>query len=126
MAEATAFGGNMGLLLIQNSLVLNNILQANVYGGDHSVDLNIDWEGIPDRADLNDPQLEEIAAALAIQLKISLDQQAIMKSQFAALVEPYVKQGYLLVENGRILFSASLQNGELTVNGEETPLDQFF
>ena len=126
MAEATAFGGNMGLLLIQNSLVLNNILQANVYGGDHSVDLNIDWEGIPDRVDLNDPQLEEIAAALAIQLKISLDQQAIMKSQFAALVEPYVKQGYLLVENGRILFSASLQNGELTVNGEETPLDQFF
>ena len=116
----------MGLLLIQNSLVLNNILQANVYGGDHSVDLNIDWEGIPDRADLNDPQLEEIAAALAIQLKISLDQQAIMKSQFAALVEPYVKQGYLLVENGRILFSASLQNGALTVNGEETPLDQFF
>ena len=126
MAEATAFGGNMGLLLIQNSLVLNNILQANVYGGDNSVDLNIDWEGIPDRADLNDPQLEEIAAALAIQLKISLEQQAIMKSQFAALVEPYVKQGYLLVENGRILFSASLQNGELTVNGEETPLDQFF
>ena len=49
-----------------------------------------------------------------------------MSSQFAELVGPYMKQGYLLAENGRILFSASLQNGELTVNGEETPFDQFF
>ena len=126
MAEATALGGDMALLLVQNSLVLNNIVEANVYGGEHSVDLSIDWKGIPDRVDLNESQLEEIVVALAIQLKISLDQQAIMSSQFAELVGPYVKQGYLLVENGRILFSASLQNGKLTVNGEEAPLDQFF
>ena len=126
MAEATAFGGDMALLLVQNSMVLNNIIEANVYGGDHSIDLSIDWAGIPNRIDLNEPQFEEIAVALAIQLKISLDQQATMSSQFAELVGPYMKQGYLLAENGRILFSASLQNGELTVNGEETPFDQFF
>ncbi|GIT64059.1 MAG: hypothetical protein Ct9H300mP22_4590 [Gammaproteobacteria bacterium] len=39
----------MALLLVQNSMVLNNIIKTNVYGGDHWVDLSIDWAGIPDR-----------------------------------------------------------------------------
>ncbi len=126
MATAGQFGEDMAVLLIQNSLVLNNLVQANVYGGDHTVDIQIDWEGIPGRNNLDNPQFKEIANALAIRLEVTLDEAAIMGSQFAQLVDPYVQQGYLNVQNGQISLSAVLANGELTVNGEEVPLDQFF
>lgn len=126
LSDMNQFGEDMALSLIQNSLVLNNIVRANVFGGDHSLDLFIDWEGLPDRSNLDNPEPEEILNAVAINLDLSLDQAAIMGSQFAELVDPYVQQGYLTVDNGRIVLNASLTAGTLTVNGEEVPLEQFF
>ena len=126
MTTADQFGEDMALLFIQNSLVLNNLVQANVYGGDHSIDFRIDWEGLPDLTDLENPEFEELANALAILIEMSFDERAIMSSQFAEMVDPYVQEGYFVVENGRIMLSASLENGVLSVNGEEVPIDQFF
>ena len=63
---------------------------------------------------------------MTIILEISLDEQAIMSSQFSELVEAFVQQNFLRMENDRILLSGSLENGALNVNGEDIPIDQFF
>jgi uncharacterized protein YdgA (DUF945 family) len=49
-----------------------------------------------------------------------------MGSQFSELVEAFVQQNFLRMENDRILLSGSLENGALNVNGEDIPIDQFF
>jgi len=126
LEDMTQFSEDLALSLAQNSLVLNNIVRANVFDGDHSLDLLIDWEGLPDRTNLDNPDPEEILSAVAISLDLALDESAIMSSQFAELVDPYAQEGYFTVENGQITLSASLENSVLTVNGEEVPLDQFF
>lgn len=116
----------LGMIVLQNSLIFNNLIQANVYGGDHSIDLRINWAGLADINAIADLDIAEVINAMTINLVVSLDERAVMGSQFAELVDPYVQQGYLRIENGSILLNGTLENGELRVNGEEIPLDQFF
>lgn len=117
---------DLGLRFIQNSLVFNNLIEANAYDGDHSVDLRIDWDGLPQLDNLANLDFNEVAAALNIQLDVSMDHKALMRSPAAEFINPYIKQGYLILDNGRILIDATLSNSELVVNGEPIPLDQFF
>jgi uncharacterized protein YdgA (DUF945 family) len=116
----------LGMIVLQNSLVFNNLIQTNAYGGDHSIDLKINWAGLPDTNAAADLDIAEAINAMTINLEVALDERAVMSSQFAELVDPYVQQGYLRVENGSILLNGTLENGALSVNGEDIPLDQFF
>ena len=126
MMATSELGEQMGLLLIQNSLVHKNLLLTNIYGGDHSIDLNFNWEGIPDRNNFKNLDFEEIISALNIRLEITLDQQAIMSSQFADLIERYQQQGYVKIENGKLLLSAVIEDNTLIINEELVPIDQYF
>ncbi|MCH7816426.1 MAG: DUF945 family protein [Proteobacteria bacterium] len=119
-------GQEIGLLMIRNSLVLNNEVAANVYDGDHSIDLRIHWAGLPDLTDLARLDINEVIAALTISVEVSLDLAAIMRSPAAEFIDPYVQEGYIRLDNGRILVNGSLSDSELIVNGEAVPLDQFF
>lgn len=119
------YAEEMVTIAVQNSLVLNNLVEANAFDGDHSVNLRIDWRGLPGVTDLDNIEAMQILEVLSFALSVSLDEAAIMRSPLADMVDPYVQQGYLRIDNGRILMDASLSNAELTVNGETVALEQF-
>ncbi|MDP6652602.1 MAG: DUF945 family protein, partial [Gammaproteobacteria bacterium] len=96
------------------------------YDGEHSVDLQIDWRGLPQLNNIAELDMNESIAALTIDLEMSLDLAAILRSPAADIIDPYVQQGYVVLDNGRILLNAALRDGELMLNGEAVPLDQFF
>ncbi len=116
----------LALILVQNSLIFNNYLTATVYQGDHSLDVLTQWEGLPAVSDLNELTIEEIVTALNLQINMSLDMEAVLRSPFAELVDPYVQQGYIQLDNGRILMELTLADDEFIINGSSTSLDQFF
>ncbi len=115
----------MATVAAQNSLVFHTLAEANAFDGDHSIDLRIDWRGLPGVTDLDSIEPMQILEVLGFDLRVSLDEAAIMRSPLADMVDPYVQQGYLRIENGNILMDASLSDAELTVNGETVPLEQF-
>ena len=121
------YAEEIATLAIQNSLIFNNLVEANAFDGDHSIQLNIDWRGLPDVSitDLENIEPMEILEVLSFDITVSLDEAAIRQSPLADMVDPYVQQGYLRIENGRILMDASLADAELTVNGETVGLEQF-
>jgi uncharacterized protein YdgA (DUF945 family) len=116
----------LGMLIVQNSLILNNLILSNAFDGDHSVDLKINWAGLPNLKSAAELNMSDVINTMTMILEISLDEQAIMSSQFSELVEAFVQQNFLRMENDRILLSGSLENGALNVNGEDIPIDQFF
>jgi uncharacterized protein YdgA (DUF945 family) len=116
----------LALLLAQNGLVFNNQVAANIYDGDNQADIRIRWLGLPQLQSMEEIEISEVIAALEVEVNVSLDLEAIMRSPAAEMVDPYVQQGYISIDNGRLLLDVSLANSELTINGEVTPLDQFF
>jgi uncharacterized protein YdgA (DUF945 family) len=115
----------LALLLAQNGLVFNNQVAANIYDGDNQADIRIRWLGLPQLQSMEEIEISEVIAALEVEVNVSLDLEAIMRSPAAEMVDPYVQQGYVSIDNGRLLLDVSLANSELTINGEVTPLDQF-
>ena len=61
-----------------------------------------------------------------MQIDLSLDQEAILQSPAAAMVDPYLQQGYITVNNSRIGMDISLSDRQLVLNGAITPLEQIF
>ena len=125
-ADFTELGQELYFLAIQNPLELNNQIEANSYDGDHSVELRALWEGLSASNTAKELDINAAVAALNMTLDISLDQESILRSPLAGVIEPYVQQGYLTIANGRILIEANLQDSVLRVNGNELLLDQFF
>ncbi|MDP6096981.1 MAG: DUF945 family protein, partial [Gammaproteobacteria bacterium] len=119
-------GQELVLLLVQNNLVFKNLMEANLYGGDHRLDLEISWPGIPTLTNIAGLDINELVNALTVKLTLSLDERAAMQSPIADFVTAYVTEGLLLVDNGTVELLASLQDGNLIVNDENLPLDQFF
>jgi len=114
------------LITVKNALAFNNTLEANAYGGDHRANINIHWNGMPALNDVARMDINEALEALSFDLDISLDLEAVMSSPLAEMVDPYVQQGYVQLDNGRVLIRASLQDSVLTLNDEETAVGQFF
>lgn len=81
---------------------------------------------MPQLSSVDDLSIEAIIAALDLQLNLSLDFAAVMRSPLAELVDPYVQQGYLQLDNGRVLLELTISNSELVLNGNTTSLNQFF
>lgn len=115
------------LELIRNSLVFNNSIEANVYGGDHSIELLINWLGLglPKAGSTADLDFEQVISATEAELHMSLNLEAIARSPFAAMIDPYVQQGYITLDNGRVLLDITLADEQLVVNGDITPLGNF-
>ncbi len=124
--QINQLGQELLLTMIQNSLVFNNFIEANAFEGDHSVDLRIDWQGLPELDNVARLDINQALDALNISLEMSLDLAAVMRSPAAELVDNYVQEGYIVIDNGRILLSATLSDSELLVNGDSIPLDEFF
>ncbi len=125
-AEFSELGQELYLLVLQNPLEFNTKLDLRSYEGDHTAELRIKWAGLNTLSSATEMEVNAALAALDMTLEISLDLEAILRSPLAGVVDPYVQQGYLTIDNGRILVQASLRNSVLRVNGDELPLDQFF
>lgn len=117
--------GAAALLLLQNSLTLESALQANVFGGDHNIDLYLDWAGLPALTEIVRLDLYEAIAALTITLDLSLDLEAIMRSPLAEFVDPYVQEGYIQLVNGRIILQGRLENLTIQLNDQTLAVDEF-
>lgn len=115
----------LATIAIQNSLGLSYLVEANAFDGDHSINLGIDWRGMPGVTDLDAIEAMQILEVLSFDVTVSLDEAAIMRSPMAEMVDPYVQQGYLRIDSGRILMDMNLSDAELTVNGETIALEQF-
>lgn len=111
------------MLFLQNGMVLNNSLAANLYAGEHSIDLRIRWRGLPDLTELARLDINAVLAALDLTFDLALDLEAVMRSPLAELVDPYVQEGYLQLDNGRILMRAEIRDSELSINGQRQALD---
>lgn len=116
----------LSLLVINNPLVINNLVNANAYDGAHSAELKLRWDGLPALDNIAKLNLNEAIAAVDMSLDISLDFDSIMKSPAAEQVKSFVKQGFVVIENDKIIVKATLNNSQLILNGEDIPLDQFF
>ena len=115
----------LALLMAQNGLVFKNQVAANIYEGDNLADIKVRWAGLPQLQSMEEIEMSEVIAALEVEINVSLDMEAINRSPAAGMVDPYIQQGYISIDNGRLLLDISLANSELTINGEVTPLDQF-
>lgn len=125
-AELTELGQQLLLLTLQNPLEVNNLIELSSYGGEHSADLRAQWSGLEELDSVEEMDISAAIAALDVSLVISLDLEAMLRSPFAGVVDPYVQQGYFALDNGWVLVEASLKDSVLRVNGDELPLDQFF
>lgn len=114
------------IIAVQNSFVLSNSLKANAYDGNHELDLQISWAGLPDLRNILAVDLNAALNALNIEVALNLDVDAIMSSPAAEMINPYVEQGYLSMDNERILMNGTLQDGVLTVNESTISLNQLF
>lgn len=114
------------IIAVQNSFSLNNSLKAEAYDGNHELDLQISWAGLPGLRNIFAVDLNAALNALNVEVALSLDLDAIMRSPAAEMVNPYVEQGYLSRGNGRIRMNGTLQDGVLTVNENTIALNQLF
>lgn len=116
----------LSLLVVNNPLVIHNLVNANAYGGEHSAELKLRWDGLPKLDNIAKLNLNEAIAALNMSFDISLDFDSIMRSPAADQMKSFLKQGFIVIENDKVLINATLNNSQLLLNGEDIPLDQFF
>jgi uncharacterized protein YdgA (DUF945 family) len=111
---------------VNNPLIINNLITANAYDGAHRAELKLHWDGLPKLDNIAKLNLHEAIAALNMSFDISLDFDSIMRSPAADQVKSFVKKGFIVIENDKVLVNATLNNSQLLLNGEDIPLDQFF
>lgn len=125
-AASDAFLANafeLALEAAREQLEFNNIVEANAFGGDHRLELRINWAGLPGLASIDAINIDDAIDALTVTLGINADHSALLRSPVAALVDQYQQEGLLMLDNGRVLTDATLVDGVLQVNGEVLPLD---
>ena len=98
-------------------------VQLGAFEGNHRLTLDINWLGLPDLASIEAFQPGAALNAVEIYLTFDGDQAALMNSPFAQTVIDY--QAMLEVDGGRVKAFVSLANGELNINGDILPLEQF-
>lgn len=122
----TQLGMDLGTRFLRNELQILNNSRVNAYGGDHSADLRLDYSGLPNLGEIARLDMNELIAALDVSVELDLDLDALLRSPAANMIDPYVQEGYIVLDNGRVKLSATLSNRQLVLNGETVPIEQFF
>ncbi len=122
-AAVTQSAEEFATLLLQNRIVLNNTLAASAYDGDHTLELRIQWLGLPDLIEIGQLDVTTMLGAADLTFDMTLDLDAVLRSPLAAMVDTYVQQGYLQLENGRVLMRVEIHDSELSINGQRRALD---
>ncbi|MEX0618936.1 MAG: DUF945 family protein [Pseudohongiellaceae bacterium] len=117
---------NMESNLLQNPMELISRLQTNAYDGEHRVSIQVNWAGIAGARRFDNVPPAELFEALTASVELDVDEMAMGRSPLAGMVTPYIREGILVPENGRILIRGDLHNGTLVVNEQEFPLGDMF
>lgn len=116
----------LAIRLLNTDFQLHHTVQAQAYGGGHESALNISYNGLPALTDIMQLDLNELIAALNVELNLRFDLDAVLQSPAAGLIDPYAQQGYITLDNGQIQLQSTLRNSELILNGEPISIEQFF
>ena len=124
-AQLSSLGQEFILGLVRENFSFDNQLELTAFEGDHNLQLNIEWPGIPGISDFQMLDIQELLHTVRITLALDADHAALMSSPFAQTVIDYERPGFLTVGNGRVTSTIQLADGMLDINGEITPLEQF-
>lgn len=124
--NVTQLGMELGTRFLRNELQILNASRVNAYGGDHSADLRLDYSGLPNLTEIARLDINELIAALDVSIELDLDLEALSRSPMAGMIDPYVQEGYIVIDNGRVKLLATLSDRQLVLNGESMPIEQFF
>jgi hypothetical protein len=119
-------GDRAALLLLQKPLQADVRAAGSIYAGMHEGRLAILWPGLPDMRHLNDFRLSEVLRHLRVELQLAGDEQALRNSPVAEALDVYERQRLVRINNGQATVNASLEQGDLVINGEVLPLTPFF
>ena len=115
---------DFGIALLQQPLEVDNLFKLNAFGGEHLLQLDIQFSGMADLKSTTQLDMETALKALAFELNIELDQRAILQSPLADLAQTYIEQGFLAAGNDQIKLNATYQQGKLVVNENVLAINQ--
>jgi|GEM_PF-4365287 len=116
----------LGMRLLNTDFEVRQSAELIANQGPHESTLRIGYNGLPGLSDISQLDFNELIAALEVEFALHLDLDAVLASPAAQMIDPYVQQGYIVIENGRINVESSLRDSELTINGEVMSIEQFF
>ncbi len=107
----------------QSGLQLNQKVKVNAFGGDWLAKLNIEFNGIDgvELSELIDPNIA--IKAISAQVLVKADSNAVLQSPVADMVDPFMQQGFIKLEDGTLVSVASLIDGKLTLNEQDIPVE---
>lgn len=110
--------------LFQPGLGFVQRLDVGALGEQHHADMSLAYKGLAggiDFDDLDDPM--QLLPAFAGAVNVELEEASIINSQFADMVMPFMQQGLLVPEQGKLVLRASLDDGMMMLNGSPVPLE---
>ncbi|MDQ6988851.1 MAG: DUF945 family protein [Mariprofundaceae bacterium] len=113
-------------LLLQDGLQIKQWLKVEGMGGTLSIDWDSHLVALPDGQHIMDAlDSVTILQAIMMDLRLEVDAAIIMSTPFSAMVTPYITQGLIAEENGKLIAAVKLDKGVLTVNEQVLPLAAF-
>lgn len=113
------------LEMLREPFTQRSLITATAWGGEHQADLEIIWPGEPSLLTMEQLTLGRVVGLLQAELEIRANEEALMQSMFAASVRKYKAQGELPQRNGDVVITASLQGGNMGLNGLHFQLAPF-
>lgn len=110
--------------LFQPGLGFVQRLDVGALGEQHHADMSLGYKGLPggvDFEDLEDPM--QLLPAFAGAVNVELNEASVMSSQFADMLMPFMQQGLLMPEQGKLVLRASLDDSVMLLNGSPVPLE---
>lgn len=116
----------LGLLLLNNPLSLNSAFNIEAYEGSHNGELTLRFNGVPLLRNIMGLNIKEAIAATRFSVNFDLDLEALSRSPVSEMIDPFLQDGYIVISNGRVKINASLNNSIIDLNGQSTPVEQYF
>ncbi|MES3008259.1 MAG: DUF945 family protein [Pseudomonadota bacterium] len=115
----------LALHLLQAPMQQTSTLKLQAWGGAHEATLDMRWPGMPSLTSLEQIDADTMLQMLVVTLEIAASAETVATSPLAAAAQAYTTQGLLIEDNGKIVLKASLQDGNLDLNGNSFPLGPF-
>jgi hypothetical protein len=110
------------LALLQRPLQQTSTLNIEAWEGAHKAELHLAWPGEPSISHTQQLSLTRVLRLLALDLEVAANTEALYRSPLGSAIRASVAQGMFQQENENVLLSASLQEGNLSLNGRRFPL----
>ncbi len=115
----------LAALALQEGLEFNQYFKLDGMGGALIIDWDSRYVGLPDGEQLWDLKAEEkekMLQAVDMHILVTIDSAIVNATPFAAMVGPYMEQGFVVEEAGKLKADIRLQQGALSVNGHPLPV----